>query len=366
MDQEACVGARLLAGSRYRVSRHVILRPVPDGFLVESLLTGTSFRTRKDSILQILLAFTRATRPAELLDSGQTSGRDALLDLLSQWLEMEILVPVDEAGSASEDDNWLAYWEFHDLHFHVRSRAGRNRWPLGATFHLRGILPPEPAIAPRRKGTTFPLQADPVPCAADDPPLSHVLEQRRTRYSAAPLKLTTLGRFLYRTCRITGQVGPPDAPLLRKPYPSAGSLHPLEVYVVAWECAGLERGLYRYLADAHELEHVRGMDEEVKELLREARGRTGDRLPGYPPVLLVVSARFPRVGWKYQSIAYRSIVLEVGILYQTWYLVATALGLAPCALGAGDSDRFARLTGTDYHHETSVGEFVLGGSPAPA
>jgi hypothetical protein len=42
------------------------------------------------------------------------------------------------------------------------------------------------------------------------------------------------------------------------------------------------------------------------------------------------------------------------------YLAATAMNLAPCALGCGDSDLFARAAGTDYYVETSVGEFLLG------
>jgi len=36
------------------------------------------------------------------------------------------------------------------------------------------------------------------------------------------------------------------------------------------------------------------------------------------------------------------------------------MNLAPCALGAGDSDLFARAAGLDYYAETSVGEFLLG------
>jgi hypothetical protein len=42
------------------------------------------------------------------------------------------------------------------------------------------------------------------------------------------------------------------------------------------------------------------------------------------------------------------------------YLVATAMGLAPCALGGGDSDLFAAVARTNYYAETSVGEFILG------
>jgi oxazoline/thiazoline dehydrogenase len=43
------------------------------------------------------------------------------------------------------------------------------------------------------------------------------------------------------------------------------------------------------------------------------------------------------------------------------YLVATAMNLAPCGLGGGDSDLFAAAAGLDYYVETSVGEFMLSG-----
>jgi len=40
------------------------------------------------------------------------------------------------------------------------------------------------------------------------------------------------------------------------------------------------------------------------------------------------------------------------------------MGLAPCALGSGNSELFARLAGLDYESETSVGEFMLGSLPS--
>ena len=58
--------------------------------------------------------------------------------------------------------------------------------------------------------------------------------------------------------------------------------------------------------------------------------------------------------------AYSVILKNVGALYQTMYLVATAMGLAPCGLGGGHSDLFAAAAGLDYLAETSVGEFILG------
>ena len=80
-------------------------------------------------------------------------------------------------------------------------------------------------------------------------------------------------------------------------------------------------------------------------------------------MLLVITARFERTSWKYESVAYSLILKEVGVLYQTMYLVATAMKLAPCALGAGDAEVFARAIGSEFHEETSVGEFALGSLP---
>jgi oxazoline/thiazoline dehydrogenase len=77
-------------------------------------------------------------------------------------------------------------------------------------------------------------------------------------------------------------------------------------------------------------------------------------------VLFILAARFARVAWKYESIAYSLILKHVGVVLQTMYLAATAMGLGPCALGCGDADLFARAAGTDYCAETSVGEFLLG------
>jgi SagB-type dehydrogenase family enzyme len=226
------------------------------------------------------------------------------------------------------------------------------------------VLPPEPAFKDGPAPATLPLATpDLERLKHEDLPFTRVLEERRTRYDGGPLDVSTLGEFLYRTCRVTEVIEAGGEEFARKVYPSGGSLHSLEVYVVAGNCTGLAPGVYHYRGREHALAPVSEFGAEARELLRELRGRTGNRLGDDLPVLLVVTARFRRVMWKYQSIAYRALLAEVGVLFQTMYLVATAMGLAPCAIGAGDSDRFARVAGTDYYAETSVGEFILGGRP---
>jgi SagB-type dehydrogenase family enzyme len=61
--------------------------------------------------------------------------------------------------------------------------------------------------------------------------------------------------------------------------------------------------------------------------------------------------------------AYALILKNLGALYATMYLVATAMDLAPCALGGGDSELFAAAAGLDPCEEPAVGEFILSSRP---
>ena len=61
--------------------------------------------------------------------------------------------------------------------------------------------------------------------------------------------------------------------------------------------------------------------------------------------MIVVASRFPRMASRYASIAYRNTLLDAGIAIEAMYLNATAMRLAPCALGINLPDLFARITG---------------------
>src|SRR5262249_12455863 len=146
-----------------------------------------------------------------------------------------------------------------------------------------------------------------------------------------------------------------------RPVPSGGRSHEIELYVLAHRCRDIPRGTYHYDPFGHALELVAEMSPAAESVLTLAQW--GAMLPGPPQVLIVLAARFQRVSWKYRSLAYALTLKHVGVLMSAMYLVATSMGLAPCAVGAGDSDAFAELVGTDYYAESSVGEFVLGSRP---
>ena len=103
-------------------------------------------------------------------------------------------------------------------------------------------------------------------------------------------------------------------------------------------------------------------DEALDILLSGARSAAGLSQP--PQLLIVMTACMSRLGWKYSSIAYALALKEFGAAAQTMYLVATAMNVAPCMLGGGDSSAFARASGVSALDEPSIGEFMLGSIPA--
>jgi len=174
-------------------------------------------------------------------------------------------------------------------------------------------------------------------------------------YGERPISDRQLAEFLYRTARVADyressvntRAGPIRMAFAPRPYPAGGCLHELELYVAINACENLAPGLYSYDSEDHRLIRLSGRTEYVEQMLSHASQSAGVPVPTLQ-VLIVIAARFPRIAWKYQSIAYSLTLKNVGVLYQTMYLVATAMNLAPCGIGAGDSDRFARAAGTDY------------------
>ena len=285
-----------------------------------------------------------------------------------------VVVTSAEDGTSYEARNAaLRSWEFHDLLFHARSRQGRHDYPSGGTYRLLGVVEQPPALKPITAGAIDLHRPDMDRLKLTDAPFALVHEARRSvrEYDDSPITAEQLGEFLYRAARVreVRRVLKPGAPpsagteLTCRPYPSAGGLYELELYVIVSACDGLAPGSYYYDPRQHSLLPSPARPSDAEALLLDASRATSiprERLQ----VLFVVAARFPRVAWKYSSMAYAATLKNVGVLFQTMYLVAAAMNLAPCAVGAGNSDAFSRATRTDYYEEPSVGEFLLGSKPS--
>ncbi|WP_405700038.1 SagB family peptide dehydrogenase [Streptomyces sp. NBC_01383] len=298
---------------------------------------------------------------------GTGLGPQESLDVLAHLIGAGFAEAAGPDGTfASDTEPKLRQWDFHDLLFHSRVRSGRYDGIFGAVYPYQGEIEPRPAVKPVPPGEAVdlyrPLRRD---IDARDPSLTAAIETRRSHRTYGERELTAeeLGEFLYRVQRVRvhhtpGADSPGADEVISRPYPSGGSLYELELYVTVLRCAGLAPGIYHYDSYGHRLVLVNDAEVDRRSLLNVASRSVGFDVR--PDVLITVTSRFQRMAWKYRAMAYATTLRHTGVLYQTMYLVATAMGLAPCGLGNGDADMSARVLGLDYLEESSVGDFLLG------
>ena len=277
-------------------------------------------------------------------------------------------LPAKESGAPAavdERDRWSTF----DWWLHARSRGPRTTFGWAGSYPGRGRWDPLPPVPPRRAAVTLRL---PVPDLtglrqSGSDSLVEVMERRRSireHDDAHPITAAQLGELLYRTIRIRQTFPSEDGQTaVDRPVPNGGALHELEVYPIVHRCAGVDSGMWHYRADSHELEWVADADHPgVGALL--AGAHAAYTMAATPQVVLVISARFGRVQYKYDAIPYALTLKNTGVLLANLYLVATDMRLAGTAVGSGSQADFAAATGLDQFAEGSVGEFVVGSSTA--
>lgn len=354
------------ADSQYLLSRFAYLHTEGAHFVLECPLGYAKLIWHDAQVTAVLQQLATAQTLASLTTLLPEWDEETLAHCLNFLHNAKALVKLSpEATNPEETLPTLSQWEFHDLLFHSRSRLGRHENPYGGNFRFAGKFPPLPLVKPVTTDVVIPLyKPDMDALKVTDTPFTAVLEKRRSirDYAETPLTAEQLGEFLYRTSRFTQTFTSHDMEVGLRPYAAGGAIHEVEIYPVVDQCTGLEPAVYHYNPKAHQLEKVTDKNRYVDTLLLLA-WITANR-QSKPQIYFALTARFQRFQWKYQSMVYAAVLKHVGVIYQTMYLVATAMNIAPCALGGGDSELFATATGIDYYAESLVGEFVLGSKGA--
>jgi SagB-type dehydrogenase family enzyme len=340
------------------LSRFAVLHREGGQLVLESPRADATVVIRDPLVVSLLGELATPRQPVGLPESQRGDDAQAVLRVL--WGH-HFLVPADEEDTELE----LCQWSPHELWFHQLCRMGRQDLPYGGTYWAADRFPAPPS-RPQARGPAVELpRPDPASLEDSDPPLARVMEARqsiRAHDDSHPMTVSQLGEFLYRCARVRGTRPDGAQELTARPYPSGGSIYELELYPVVTQVAGLASGMYHYDPFGHRLTAVPDSKAGADRLLAMATKIAV--MPAAPQVLIVISARFGRLLWKYQTMAYSVIMKNVGALYSVMYLVATAMGLAPCAMGGGSSADFELATGADPLAESSVGEFVIGSKPA--
>lgn len=345
------------------LSRFAYMRRRGADMVLESPRACALFRLCDPSVAAMIAHLSEARTVRELRDSADFPG----VELLALLLDGEILFTpgpgADKALREAEGDEDLVLWDFHDLLFHARSTNGRHANPSGGIYAHAHLAALPPAVRPSWPGPAIDLKT-----LETAPPSAFATLLRRRRSirvfdEQRPITLTEVARLLDGAARIISRKRKTDededeSEVAPRPYPSGGASYELELYLAVDRCEGLARGFYHYDANQHALVLIETNAHWLTAMLEDAQFAMG--APAVPQVLMTMSARFSRVSWKYSGFAYALVLKHVGVLMQTLYLMATEMEIGACAVGVGDIDLFAKMTGLAFHVEGSVGQIAIG------
>jgi SagB-type dehydrogenase family enzyme len=283
-----------------------------------------------------ILAFFDRWRTAEeviahFAEYTPRSVRSALAQLVEHGLLLRNHSPelTRDSRIANEWSAWLPQGSFH---FCTKDAVyvDRSNW---SSSRLKAILPktPQPKIFKTVNGakkTALPSRVFP------DSEFVRILMGRKThrQFSKQQLPLEAVSQLLSLVWGFNGYLySRRFGRLLHKTSPSGGARHPGEVYLMALRVKGLRAGLYHYHSRRHYLERISTNTSRKKAWLYCAR----QHFVKNAAALFLMTAVFRRTMWKYHHArAYRVVLLDAGHLCQTFYLVATWLGLAPFCTAA--------------------------------
>jgi SagB-type dehydrogenase family enzyme len=196
--------------------------------------------------------------------------------------------------------------------------------------------------------------------------LATCLEGRRStrEFGVEPIELGTLSALLGYAAKSHGRgsapggANEPDASrtaLERFPYPVGGGVNTLVPYVVNRAIEGLAPGFHRYQPCEHRLDLVGQMswDRFCSVVL------DGVDWVERAAFVIVLTAEITRARSHYVN-RYQLALMEAGHLAQNILLVAEALDLAACELGAIHEDPLLELLGTPDEHRVPLVAIAIG------
>ncbi|MFS8479207.1 MAG: SagB family peptide dehydrogenase [Micromonosporaceae bacterium] len=243
--------------------------------------------------------------------------------------------------------------------YHRETSQGPRHWPRPG---VPGFEPMDPLRRPEpfKRYPDALLRDLPTELPARGAPAALALSGR-VPPADGTVDLELLARLLYHSAGVVRTAPGVGGDVWFRAAPSAGNLHPLEVYAVAGDVAGLDAGLYHFAPDAFGLEELSAGDH------RAALADTlADPDAAARPLLLVLTGIPWRTAWKYAERGWRHVYWDAGTMLANLLAVADGYGLPSRVLLGFVDAALCRVLGVDGVAEFPVAVVVLGAPTGPA
>lgn len=190
----------------------------------------------------------------------------------------------------------------------------------------------------------------PADFTVGDLPLRAAIAGRKSHrsFSDAPLSLEELSFLLWAAQGVQelwrGGIAS------RRTVPSAGSRHPFETYLLLHHVAGLEPGVYRYLALEHKLLTLRPLPPQAAAI----EAFSEQKFVVKCAVTFIWSVIPYRTEWRYGMVAHKVIAMDIGHACQNLYLACEAMNAGTCAIGAYHQKKLDALLELDGVEEFAI------------
>jgi len=222
---------------------------------------------------------------------------------------------------------------------------------------------PQPPLCKRAKGDVI-LLSDDFSDAQTDKQYAELLDIRRSvrvydEYS--PVTKNQLAFLLWSTQGIAEVRGEGYCTL--RPVPSGGARHPFETYFFANNVEGVGKGIYHYLPYEHvgekrvSIEFISGLSDPRKgitEMLAMQKWASN------ASVIVYLTCIAYRAEWRYDTMAHRVALIDLGHVGQNLMLSAAAMGFGSCCIAAYDQKLCDKALGVDGYEEYTVYACTVG------
>ena len=361
----------------FKLSKFISIQPCIDGLDITTPLSSTTLRLQDHRLYPLIQKLVspcttddiRAFLPEDLRIKHQ--------DIIALLLSSGVIGLCNANNNAEIDQEAItAGWNRQDLSFHSHTRG------YFIDLHKEELSPKSiNKKSPPAKHKRIILSTVLLPKPSINNQNSNfyeIIQKRQTirTYNSIPVSARALGYLLWYSMHTREEITcdpalPRSYEGLLRPVASAGGLHSIEFYLCIKQCIGISPGFYHYDSFDHTLGKMSDLNRPCESMLEMAVNTTcrapqaASVSPGQgqqPDVLIVMSTRYQRNASLHSEtgLAYALILKDAGSIYQQLYLVATALGLAPCGLSFGSSELFEQVSGISGKVECSVGEFMIG------